>query len=232
MTTKYSLILASLSPRRNELLGWTEVPFAIKSMQIPEQSSFSNPSEVVMDLAKQKGLAVYKELTGQSDFATHFFPVVVGSDTIVVVDGEILGRPQDELHAREMLRKLSNKTHLVLTGVYIGLCDRKSKLYREEVFYEETKVTFDEISDDLLDVYVKTADPLDKAGAYGIQGPALTFISRVEGSYSNVVGFPLSHFVRRLKTFIAVDDDGDASDARGNGNKHWREVFSGDTFKG
>lgn len=215
--SKYSLILASQSPRRKELLNWLGIPFTVYSMGIEENSFAETPKDFVMDLAKQKGIAVYKDCINKHAAGSNFFPLVVAADTVVVAgEKEILGRPKDRNMAREMLLKLSGETHQVFTGVYIGCKDINTGLYKEELFYCRTAVTFASIDEDLLDNYLETGDALDKAGAYGIQGPALTFITSVIGSYSNVVGFPLSDFVSRLKSLLGYQDD-----KKGE----WREVF-------
>ena len=117
-----------------------------------------------------------------------------------------------------MLQELAGGVHQVVTGVHISKFDIDQLKYKERQFYIATDVEFDNISDDLLDIYLKSEDSLDKAGAYGIQGQALTFISKVNGSYSNVVGFPLSEFVDQLKDFLGYPNDQTGG---------WRKVFKG-----
>ncbi|MBF0206243.1 MAG: septum formation protein Maf [Oligoflexia bacterium] len=213
---KYSLILASASPRRKELLSWLEIPFAIIPTEIEERSNFKRPSKVVVDLARQKGLATYQLLQKREDFSKSFFPVVVAADTIVVNGSKILGKPKNSKAAAAMLRQLSGKEHRVLTGVYIGIFDKDRQLYHEDFFCSTSKVTFLPLTEDILRRYLNSNDALDKAGAYGIQGPALTFISKVDGSYSNVVGFPLSDFILHLKRNLGYTRDRIG---------RWRELF-------
>lgn len=193
---KWNLILGSQSPRRKELLSWLNLPFTIITADLNEISDKSEPWAIATDLASQKAHAVYEKV-GESEC-----PFVVSSDTIVVLDGKIYGKPKDAQEAREILGELSNRTHQVITGVSFLFKDLKTEKIREHLFYDLTEVTFNEITPDLMDQYIATGDSLDKAGAYGIQGPSLTFISRVSGSYSNVVGFPLDKVVAELKKIL------------------------------
>lgn len=189
---KFTLVLGSQSPRRKELLSWVNVPFKIVTADLDEISNETDPVEVAMDLASQKAKAVYEKIAGEE------FPFVIASDTIVVLDGKIYGKPKDKTEARTILNELSNRTHLVVTGVSFLFKELSTGKIREHHFYDSTEVTFNEITDDLMVNYIATGDSLDKAGAYGIQGPSLTFISKVNGSYSNVVGFPLDKVVTEL----------------------------------
>lgn len=190
---KYKMILGSQSPRRKELLSWLKIPFEIKTADLAEISLETDPIEVAMDLAHQKAEAVMNVLDkGQN-------PFVISSDTIVVFDNQIFNKPQDRAEAREILSKLSNNTHYVITGVCFQFLDENKKM-RKHHFFDKTDVTFSEIDTVLMENYLDTGDSLDKAGAYGIQGPGLTFISKINGSYSNVVGFPLD----RVKDELAI----------------------------
>jgi septum formation protein len=193
---KYSMVLGSQSPRRKELLSWLNIPFKIATADLDEISFETNPTNVAVDLASQKAHAVFEKLT---DLA---FPFVISSDTIVVLEGKIYGKPKDKIEAEKILAALSNKTHQVLTGVSFLFKDHSSGKINEHLFFDATEVTFNEITNDLMSAYVATGDSLDKAGAYGIQGPGLTFISRVNGSYSNVVGFPLDKVINELKIIL------------------------------
>lgn len=193
---KLNLILGSQSPRRKELLSWLNIPFDILTADLDEISNESGPIEIALDLASQKAHAVFKKAAPDSN------PFVISSDTIVVLDGKIYGKPRDKKEAREILTALSNRTHQVVTGVSFLFKDLTSGKIREHLFYDSTEVTFNDITDDLMEYYISTGDSLDKAGAYGIQGPSLTFISKVNGSYSNVVGFPLDKVVSELKIIL------------------------------
>lgn len=195
---KLSLILGSQSPRRKELLSWLNLPFSILTADLDEVSNESEPTAVAVDLASQKAHAVFEKVEVT-------YPFVISSDTIVVLDGKIYNKPKDKKEAREILTELSNRTHQVVTGVSFLFKDLNSGKVREHLFYDSTEVTFNEITPDLMDHYISTGDSLDKAGAYGIQGPSLTFISKVNGSYSNVVGFPLDKVVSELKIILGDD---------------------------
>jgi septum formation protein len=180
-----NLILASSSPRRKELLETLHLTFAISSSEVDE--SFDpdlTPKEVVMELANRKAQAVFKE--NQNAF-------VLGSDTIVVLDNQILGKPADEAEAFGMLKSLSGKQHEVFTGVAIV------SPIGTTTFYERTEVWFWELTDDMIRAYVKSGEPLDKAGAYGIQQLGSMLVKKINGDYFAVVGLPVSRTLRELK---------------------------------
>lgn len=190
------LILASRSPRRRELLGWLGIPFEIHSLDIPEESQCSEAWQVAEDIAKQKGQAVWKDWQLR---AGEMF--LISSDTIVVLDGKIYGKPKDREDAKNILNELSGRTHEVITGVYFCFQNQNEKIV-EKSFHVSTDVTFRAIDHWLLESYLNTGDSLDKAGAYGIQGPSLTFIEKLNGSYSNVVGFPLDQVIMEMKKLL------------------------------
>jgi septum formation protein len=215
---KYSLVLGSKSPRRKELLGWLNIPFEIITSHAEERSDKGTPKEVAEDIARVKGDAVYKKCAETDGYGKTYFPLVIASDTIVVLGDKILGKPTSVDDARSMLKSLAGKTHLVITGVYIGFLDIKTGKISEKIFSSQTDVQFDEISDDLLENYLATGESMDKAGSYGIQGKGLTFISNLNGSYSNVVGFPLNEFVAQLKAVLGFPGDDKGL---------WRDVIHG-----
>ncbi len=215
---KYTLVLASKSPRRRELLGWLEVPFEIHSKEIEEVSDKVSPIDVAEDIAWQKGEAVFNDLKMRKDFNQTYFPLIVSSDTIVTLNGKIYGKPKDVNQAKEMLIELEGKEHNVVTSVAILFEDKNSGEFKKKVFSGETKVFFEKIDRDLLNQYLKSGDSLDKAGAYGIQGQGLTFISKINGSYSNVVGFPLTDFIASLKDILDFSNDSEGL---------WRKEFHG-----
>ncbi|MEH7082384.1 Maf family protein [Neobacillus drentensis] len=180
-----NLILASSSPRRKELLETLRLTFAISSSEVDE--SFDPalaPKDVVMELADRKAQTVFKE--NQDAF-------VIGSDTIVVANNQILGKPADEAEAFTMLKSLSGRQHEVFTGVSIVSPTGTTK------FYERTEVWFWELTDDSIRAYVKSGEPLDKAGAYGIQQLGSMLVKKIKGDYFAVVGLPVSRLVRELK---------------------------------
>lgn len=178
------IILASASPRRKEILELADLKFDVMPSDAQEITTKTAPNEVVMELASIKAKDIYKKSEKQS--------MVVGADTVVAYQGQILGKPADEADAKRMLTMLSGQTHEVYTGVCV-IEDGKTK-----TFYEETKVTFYEISDEQIDRYIKTGEPMDKAGSYGIQGKAAVFIKGIEGDYHNVVGFPIARFLQEI----------------------------------
>ena len=181
------IILASASPRRKELLTLAGVDFTVKAADveevIPENAS---PDEVVMSLALQKAQAVSKD---NADC------IVIGSDTVVALDGVILGKPKDEENAREMLIARSGRSHTVYTGVAI-IHGEKTKS-----FCEATEVVFNELSQEEILNYIATKEPMDKAGAYGIQGKGCVLVEKIVGDYFNVVGLPVSRLYKELKSF-------------------------------
>lgn len=176
------IILASNSPRRKELLQNAGLNFTVipSSYQEPKNTNLP-PEEYAEFLAYNKALTVFNEHGG----------IVIGADTIVVLDGEILGKPKDIKDAERMLKRLSNKTHFVITGYSVIT---KDKVYKG---YDLTKVTFNNLSNELITDYIKTGSPLDKAGAYGIQDNML-LVDSVDGDYDNVVGLPTYKILKIL----------------------------------
>ena len=181
----WKLILASSSPRRRELLGHTQVPFEILTIPTNEESHELDPRAFALDVARQKGVVVCESLKAQSS-------VVISADTVVALEGKIYGKPQGIEDARRILTELAGQTHQVHTGLCIHFWQNQSWKRIEHV--ETTEVDFLPLNQQLLESYLSTRDSLDKAGAYGIQGQALTFISGIRGCYANVVGFPLFRF--------------------------------------
>jgi septum formation protein len=196
---KFNLVLGSQSPRRKELLSWLNIPFEIVTADLEEISYEKEPEKIAMDLASQKAHTVHSKISGESLQSDKF---IISSDTIVVLDGVLYGKPKDSNHAREILKSLSGQTHQVITGVSLFFRDPITKKQREHLFYDKTEVSFNVIDDVLMENYLATKDSLDKAGAYGIQGPSLTFISKINGSYSNVVGFPLDKINSELEIIL------------------------------
>lgn len=198
-------ILASSSPRRKELLKKTGIPFTVIPSSIEERITKTAPADIVMELASQKAQAVFESLqqsstdseviTGSSKDLT-----VIGADTIVVYRGEILGKPADKSEAYDMLSMLSDRTHQVYTGV--SLIIRKQRNTTIKTFYEKTDVTFYPVHKDDLHAYVESGDPLDKAGAYGIQGDFAIHVKEIKGDYNNVVGLPLGRLYQELQQII------------------------------
>lgn len=177
-----NLILASSSPRRKELLTKLQIPYKIITSNVNEHfTEGSYPEEVVEELAIRKAKAVSNQYHGS---------VVLGADTVVALNNEILGKPQNREHARMMLQQLSGKTHSVFTGVAIVF---QEKLHS---FYEKTDVTFWELSTAEIEDYLDTGEAFDKAGSYGIQGVGALFVKSITGDYFTVVGLPISRLKR------------------------------------
>lgn len=179
------LLLASTSPRRKELIALLGMPFDVVPSQVDEDTPDSwNVVQVVEGLALRKAQAVYDSLPpGQSEQA-----IIVGSDTVVVLDGKILGKPADRQEAKDMLESLQGRTHQVYSGV---ACIRTTD-GASQVSHRATSVTMKPLASKVIDAYVRTGEPDDKAGSYAIQGLGATFIERIEGCYFNVVGLPLA----------------------------------------
>lgn len=195
MRKRPKLILASGSPRRKELLGAMGLEFTVQTSCFDEDAihvGSGSVEEWVVTLAAGKALAVASQT---SDCA-----IVIGADTTVVLDGECLGKPANADEASQMLRRLSGRTHTVCTGIAV-IEVRNGVPGQPETDAVSTEVTFDTLTDEVIQAYVATGEPLDKAGAYGIQGKALAFIPRIEGDYFNVVGLPLHRLVALLKRF-------------------------------
>lgn len=213
---RYHLVLASGSPRRKELLGHLGLPFSIVVSNIEEVSTHTDPVLFGEDIARQKGQAIYEQLSARDDFGRSFFPLIISADTLVTLNGVIYGKPSNRDSARQILRELSGKTHQVVTSVFMSRFDVVKMDWIEHIFSIKTNVTFAPISEDILNNYIATDDSLDKAGAYGIQREGLTFVDQLEGSYSNVVGFPLTDFISELRGFLTSKDDHQGQ---------WREFF-------
>ena len=180
------IILASKSPRRRELMKKITNSFLTYNADIDESLSYSLPTplEAVIDIAKRKALKAKEEFPND---------LVIAADTIVVLDKEIIHKPIDEEDAKRILRKLSDKTHLVITAYAIN---EKDELIEDYVI---SKVTFNKLSDELIEKYVLSKSPLDKAGAYGIQdNEKYPIIKSYEGSYDNIVGFPIEEIKNTL----------------------------------
>lgn len=186
------LYLASQSPRRRELLDQIGVRHALIRASVPEQPAAGETAlDYVQRLAREKAAAGFLEL---QRLELPLAPVL-GADTLGVIDGEILEKPRDRAHARDMLRRLSGRTHQVITAV--ALQDQRRQAQRLSI----TQVSFRELDDAEIDRYWETGEPQDKAGGYGIQGLGAVFVNAIQGSYSCVVGLPLEATIELLREF-------------------------------
>ena len=184
MTEKETIVLASASPRRQELLRQIGCAFRVVVSDAEELSGDSiSPDRLAEENARRKAKDVAAKESGNVP--------VLGADTVVAVDGMILGKPKDAADAARMLRLLSGRQHFVYTGIALAY---KGEVYEDVV---RTEVWVDELSEKEIDAYIATGEPMDKAGAYAVQGIAAKFIPRIDGSFSNVVGLPL-HAVKEL----------------------------------
>lgn len=180
-------VLASNSPRRRELLNMLGVGFAVIPSDAEENCSLSQPPHmIVQELALLKGADVAKRLREE---------IVISADTIVVCDGEIMGKPKDKADAKRMLKKLSAGDH----EVYTGICVTDSETGKSVTDFAVTKVEFYDIDDEAIDRYIETGEPMDKAGAYGIQEKGSLFVKGIQGDFFNVVGLPVATLGKVLK---------------------------------
>lgn len=186
------IILASASPRRAELLRSAAIPFTVDVADIAEDAKAGEkPVEHAARLAREKAEVVANRNPGK---------IVLGADTIVLVDDQILGKPRDPADAKRMLRLLSGRAHQVITGVAIVFLE--SEYRKLETRSEKTKVFFDKLTSADIEAYIATREPMDKAGAYAIQGIASRWITKIEGDYANVVGLPVALVWEMLQKFV------------------------------
>lgn len=214
MQTKKRIILGSASPRRRELLEQIGISFEVRVSDKEEVYHSLIPEEIVKDLALSKAENVAYDLREKQEQVKQISfdkknnvlldTIVIGADTIVVSDGSILGKPKDEADAVRMIRSLQGRSHKVYTGVAILDYDDEGK--RKSVVHAvETEVFVNPMSDEEIREYAATGEPLDKAGAYGIQGRFAAYIERIDGDYYNVVGLPVSYVYRQLKEIAEKD---------------------------
>lgn len=191
---KYRIILASRSPRRQELLKMTGLVFEVKARDYDEHYPLDlNGEEIALYVAKQKASSFRDELNENE--------IVITADTIVWCKNKVLGKPADSDDAKRMIEELSGNSHQVITGVAL------ISKYREKVFASSTKVTFEQLSEEEIDYYIKNFKPFDKAGAYGIQEwIGIAACSSIEGSYFNVVGLPVHRLYRELQEFVRIHE--------------------------
>lgn len=208
-----NVILASKSPRRKQLLEEAGVKFVVftgatEVDESLEPDLLAQPEEAVKELAQRKAGAVVQEVLAQNPVG---LGIVIGADTMVVLNGEIFGKPYSADHAREMLRKLSGKTHEVITAVSVWMIllneteenggdGNVSIGFR--TFTEKSLVTFKNLSDEDINAYVATGETIDKAGAYGIQGRGGELVEKYEGSFSNIVGLPIERLIKEIPDLL------------------------------
>ena len=184
-------ILASGSPRRREILEMLGVPFSVVTADVDETCSLSDPAETVKELAHRKAKAVADRLGYPAE------TLIIAADTLVAIDGTVLGKPRDRDDARRMIQQLSGRTHAVYSGV--SLIRGKQTLTE----FEKTEVTFGAMTERDIERYLNTGEPFDKAGGYAVQGKAAVFIEKINGCYFNVVGLPV-HRIRLMLNKMGI----------------------------
>ena len=186
------VILASASPRRKELLAQIVADFEICVSDVEEIITEREPAKVVEELSAQKAFAVYSGTEGDV--------LVIGADTVVTMADKILGKPANEADAFSMLQMLQAKAHSVYTGVTVYM--RQGTEEKKVTFSECTEVQFYPMTEAEIQGYIATGEPMDKAGAYGIQGIGGRFVEKISGDYNNVVGLPIARLYQELKEYL------------------------------
>lgn len=187
----HKIVLASASPRRLELLRQIGIEPEVKVSHVEEKVTSSIPGDVVMELAAQKAMDV---ASGEPEGT-----LVIGSDTVVAVDGRILGKPHDHEEAMEMIQSIEGRAHQVFTGVCMVLCGMSEKDHQVMTFFDKTDVEVYPMTNDEIYQYAMSEEPMDKAGAYAVQGFFGRYIKGLNGSYANVMGLPISKLYQELK---------------------------------
>lgn len=188
--SRYDIILASNSPRRKELLSGLDIPYEIKTLPDIDESypGYLTREDIAIYIAKEKADAYLDNMADNT--------LLITADTIVLLDGKVYGKPQDEAEAKQMLHDLSGKTHQVLTGVCITTKEK------QKAFGVSSEVRFSKLDDDEIEYYVTKYKPLDKAGAYGVQEwIGYIAVDYISGSYFNIMGLPIQRLYRELKEF-------------------------------
>lgn len=221
------IILASASPRRKELLNQIGWEFTIQVSRVEEKITRTLAWEVVEELSAQKARDVFERVLAECTGAEKGAFLVIGADTVVSCDGKILGKPKGRADAVKMLKLLQGRTHQVYTGVALCYCSggnsKSAGMYeagdisfsesgdissgvKELVFHEKTEVTFYPMTDEEIAEYIATGEPMDKAGAYGIQGLGARYISHITGDYGNVVGLPVGRLYQELRRWVIEEN--------------------------
>lgn len=188
----YRIVLASASPRRQELLSRVGLKYELKPSDCEEITDKLLPGDIVEELSRIKAQAVAETISSDNDKV-----VIIGADTVVALDDKILGKPADEADAFRMLKGLQGRSHSVFTGVTLIFMNNVDT--NVVSFYEETKVWMYPMDDEEIWEYIRTGEPMDKAGSYAVQGIFAAYIERIEGDFNNVVGLPIAKVCRVLK---------------------------------
>ncbi|KAG8469637.1 hypothetical protein KFE25_006092 [Diacronema lutheri] len=206
--TAFRIVLASASPRRVELMRENlGLEIDVRPSQFAEdlpKSDFADAAAYCRETARQKATEVAARCCG-GDEACGRAQLVIAADTVVSLAGRVLEKPRDESHAAEMLRSLSGGEHEVITAIALVLVPaERGAPVREACVAEVTRVRFGDLSDSVIDAYIKTGEPMDKAGAYGIQGRAGAFVTSIDGCFFNVVGLPLSRLCAEIVLLLGI----------------------------
>lgn len=193
--SEVTIILASGSPRRKELLGSLGLKYNVKVSNIEEKPMGNTPKEIVESLSKQKTEAVVSDILRGNQIKNPC--IVIGADTAVFLDNTMLGKPENQEEAYKMIGAIQGKKHDVYTGVTLGII--KNNTVRYDTFYEKTVVKVTPMTNYEIDCYIKLGESLDKAGAYGIQGDFSIFVEGIEGDHNNVIGLPVAALYTHLK---------------------------------
>lgn len=196
------LILASASPRRRELLTRIGLSFEILPARGEENPHSAIPEEMVQELSAGKALEIYGSLEEQEKEEA----VIIGADTLVAFENRVMGKPHDEKDAFDMLFLLQGKTHQVYTGVTLIYTPKGETACKKLTFVEKTDVTMYPMTEQEILEYIATGEPMDKAGAYGIQGGCAAYVREICGDYNNVVGLPVSRLYQELKRIVNIQE--------------------------
>lgn len=196
------LILASASPRRRELLTRIGLSFEILPARGEENPRSAIPKEMVQELSAGKALEIYGSLEEQEKEEA----VIIGADTLVAFGNRVMGKPHDEKDAFDMLFLLQGKTHQVYTGVTLLYTPKGETACKKLTFVEKTDVTMYPMTEQEILEYIATGEPMDKAGAYGIQGRCAAYVREICGDYNNVVGLPVSRLYQELKRIVNIQE--------------------------
>ena len=206
LNEQFRIVLASASPRRSEILNLAGLSFDVWPSDKEETTTKTDPGQICCELARTKALDVASSIKtygkNHPDITTETDTIVIGADTIVAKGDRIFGKPKDEDDAARMLRELSGATHSVFTGVCLVFMSSDGRV-GEHTFFEETKVTFYPVDEDEIAEYIGREDVLDKAGAYGIQAGAASFVKGIDGDFFNVVGLPLSRMMHEISKLLS-----------------------------
>ena len=196
------LILASASPRRRELLTRVGLSFEVLPARGEENPHSAIPEEMVQELSAGKALEIYGSLEEQEKEEA----VIIGADTLVAFENRVMGKPHDEKDAFDMLFLLQGKTHQVYTGVTLIYTPKGETACKKLTFVEKTDVTMYPMTEQEILEYIATGEPMDKAGAYGIQGRCAAYVREICGDYNNVVGLPVSRLYQELKRIVNIQE--------------------------